>query len=91
MSSDSRDPRASFAWFSQEYSQALQAFETIQKQASTIIALGGSEDLRLLIDQFVDMCTRARTAAIEQKEDNFAEWFGELIEKAEAIRGALVQ
>ncbi|HEX6176848.1 MAG TPA: hypothetical protein VF057_00705 [Thermoanaerobaculia bacterium] len=91
MSSDSQDPRASFAWFTQEYSQALQAFETIEKQASTIIALGGAEELRVLIQQFVEMATSARNAAVAQGEEHFAEWFGELIEKAEAIRGALVQ
>lgn len=91
MSSESRDRRASFAWFSQEYAQALQAFETIEKQASTLVALGGLDDLRLFIDQFVEMASRAKARALEEDEEHFAEWFGELIEKADAIRGALVQ
>jgi hypothetical protein len=90
MPNDPDDSRASFEWFAQEYAQALQAYDAIEKQASTIAALGGLDELRIYIDQFVEMASQARARAVEEREENFAEWFGELIDKAEAIRGALV-
>ncbi len=35
------------------------------------------------------MAESTRKLALEKGEANFAEWFRELIEKAEAIRGAI--
>ena len=85
------DPRGNFTYFSNEYAQALQAYATIEQQASTLIALGSSDELLTFINQFVEMADRTRSLAIEKNEPNFAEWFAELIEKAEAIRGAIVE
>lgn len=86
---DSDDPRATFDYLSNEYAQALQAFTAIENQASTLMLLGYSDDLRQFIDQFLEMAERTRTVALEKNEANFAEWFRELIEKAETIREAL--
>ena len=91
MADDRDESRANFAYFTNEYAQALQAFATIEKQAATIVAFGAPEELRVFIDQFVEMAERARQLALERGEPNFAEWFGELIEKAEAIRSAVVK
>ncbi len=49
------------------------------------------EDLRTFIDQFLEMAEKTRALAIEKDEPNFAEWFGELIEKAEALRGTVTR
>ena len=87
---DERDEsRANFTYFSNEYAQALQAIAAIEKQAATIVAFGAPDELRTFIEQFVMMAEDTRRSALEKGEANFAEWFGELIEKAEAIRDAL--
>lgn len=86
---DRNDPRAVFDYLSTEYAQATHAFAAIEKQAATLMAFGGSDELRTFIEQFLDMATTARTRAEELGEPNFAEWFGELVEKAEALRHAL--
>ena len=86
---DSDDPRATFEHFSNEYAQALQAYETIEKQASTLMLMGYTGDLRQFLEQFLEMATRAKALAVEKGEQNFAEWFGELVEKAEALRSAV--
>lgn len=83
------DPRAAFDYFSNEYAQALQAFEAIERQASTLLLMGYSGDLRQFIDQFLEMATNARDLAIAKGEQNFAEWFGELVEKAEALKAGV--
>ena len=80
------DPRARFEHFSNEYAQALQAFAAIEHQASTLALMGHTDELRGFIDQFVAMATRTRDLAREQNEANFAEWFDELISKAEKLR-----
>ncbi|HUP47038.1 MAG TPA: hypothetical protein VM779_16145 [Thermoanaerobaculia bacterium] len=89
MPEDRDETSANFAYFSSEYAQAVDAFAAIEQQAATIIALGTPDDLRTYIDQFVEMADRTRQLAAERREPNFAEWFGELIEKAEAIRASL--
>lgn len=83
---DTRDPRAVFEYFSSEYAQALQAFEAIQKQAATLLVMGYNGDLMQFIDQFIEMSARTRNEALEANEPNFAEWFGELVEKAQALK-----
>jgi len=85
---DSDDPRATFDYFSNEYAQALQAFQAIENQASTLMLMGYSDDLRQFIEQFLEMASSARELAIEKGETHFAEWFGELVEKAESLRSA---
>lgn len=89
MADDRDESRANFIYFSNEYAQALQAIAAIEKQAATIIAFGAPDELRTFIDQFVTMADTTRNLALEKGEANFAEWFRELIEKAEAIRDAL--
>lgn len=83
---DPEDPRATFEYFSNEYAQALQAFAAIENQASTLQLMGYTDDLRQFIEQFITMARRTRDLAIERGETNFAEWFGELVQKAEKLR-----
>src|SRR5687768_9432406 len=86
---DPDDARANFEYFSNEYAQALQAFQAIENQASTLLLMGYTDDLRQFIEQFLEMATRAKSLALEKGETNFAEWFGELVEKAETLRSAV--
>ena len=78
--------RANFEYLSNEYAQALTAFQAIENQSSTLLLLGYTDDLRTFIEQFIEMATRAKLEAIEKDEPNFAEWFGELVRKAEELR-----
>lgn len=87
----SEEARQRFTYFSNEYAQALQAYKAIEDQSATLLLLGVADDLRLFVDQFLEMAERTRTLAVEQGETNFAEWFGELIEKASALRGEIVR
>ncbi|MGZ5445030.1 MAG: hypothetical protein ACXW31_10500 [Thermoanaerobaculia bacterium] len=83
------EPRARFEYFSNEYAQALQAYTAIENQTSTLLLMGHTDELRQFIDQFVAMATRTRDLAREKNETNFAEWFEELLEKAEQLRTAV--
>jgi len=85
------DPRANFDHFSAEYAQALQAFKAIENQSSTLLLLGNGDDLRTFIDQFITMAARVKAEAEDREEPHFAEWFAELIEKAEALRVEIAQ
>jgi len=85
------ESRESFTYFSNEYAQALQAYKAIEDQSTTLLLLGVAEDLRSFIDQFLEMASRMKALAVERGEANFAEWFGELIDKAEALRGEIVR
>jgi hypothetical protein len=85
------ETRENFTYFANEYAQALDAFKAIEEQSATLMVLGVTDDLRTFIDQFLEMAERTRKLAIERNEPNFAEWFGELIQKAEALRGAIAQ
>ncbi len=91
--SDEQDneSREDFEFFSNEYAQALQAFKAIEDQSTTLMLLGVADDLRGFVDQFIDMASRTRRLADEKNQPHFAEWFAELIEKAEALRGAIPQ
>ena len=80
------DPRADFEHFSNEYAQALQAYSAIENQASTLLLMGHSGELRTFLDQFIAMAARTRDSAAEKGEKNFVEWFDELIRKAETLR-----
>lgn len=80
------DSRADFEHFSNEYAEALRAYAAIENQASTLLLMGHSDELRTFIQQFLDMATRTRDQAREKGEQNFVEWFDELIRKAEALR-----
>lgn len=85
------DSRAVFEHFSNEYAQALQAFQTIEAQASTLLLMGYTDDLRQFIVQFIEMATRTRDLALEKNEKNFADWFGELIAKAQRLKEGVPQ
>jgi hypothetical protein len=84
---NSDEARKTFLYFSNEYAQALQAFAAIETQAATLKVMGYNGELETFIDQFLQMATRVRSEALEQGEANFAEWFDELVKKAEALRG----
>lgn len=83
---DTDESRANFEFLSNEYAQALQAFKTIEQQASTLLLLSGTEDLFQFLDRFVEMASRTRAVAIEKNEPNFEEWFDELIARANELR-----
>ena len=80
------ESREDFEFFSNEYAQALQAYAAIEQQAGTILLLGGSEELLGFIEQFIEMAIRTRDLAEERGEQNFSDWFGELVQKAQALR-----
>jgi len=85
----SDEARKTFEMLSNEYAQALHAFKAIEDQSTTLMLLGVGDDLRGFIDQFIEMAVKMKQVAEEKGEPHFAEWFGELIEKAEALRGAI--
>ncbi len=91
MTDDDRsdEARENFEFFSNEYAQALHAFKALEDQSTTLMLLGVADDLRTFVDQFLDMATRTKKLAEEKNQAHFAEWFAELIEKAEALRGAI--
>lgn len=93
MTDDDRsdEARENFEFFSNEYAQALHAFKAIEDQSTTLMLLGVADDLRTFVDQFIEMSTRTKQLAEEKNQAHFAEWFAELIEKAEALRGAIPQ
>jgi hypothetical protein len=88
MSDVPTDPRARFEYFSSEYAQALQAYTAIETQASTLLLMGYTDEFRQFIDQFLTMATRVGGLAAENGEQNFADWFAELVQKAEGLREA---
>jgi len=88
---NNEESREDFDYFSNEYAQALQAFKAIEDQSTTLMLLGVTDDLRGFVDQFIDMSSRTKRLAEEKEQPHFAEWFAELIEKAEALRGAIPQ
>ena len=85
------ESREDFEFFSNEYAQALQAFKAIEDQSTTLMLLGVTDDLRGFVEQFIEMASRTKRLAEEKQQPHFAEWFAELIEKAEALRGAIPQ
>lgn len=85
----SEQAREDFEYFSAEYAQALQAFKAIENQSTTLLLLGVSEDLKGFVDQFIEMASKTKRLAEEKNQAHFAEWFTELIQKAEALRSAI--
>jgi hypothetical protein len=85
----SDEARENFEYFSNEYAQALHTLKAIEDQSTTLMLLGVADDLRGFVDQFLEMATRIKKLAEEKNEPHFAEWFAELIEKAETLRGAI--
>lgn len=87
----SDEARETFNFLSNEYAQALQALKAIENQASTLLLLGGSDDLRTFVEQFIDMATRTKAMAEDAGEPHFVEWFDELVQRAEALRTEIVR
>ena len=85
------EARVVFDYFSREYAQALQAIDTIEQHAPTLIAVGNTEELRTFIQTFIEMADRTRRLAETQGEEHFAEWFGELVHRAGAVAAAVEQ
>jgi hypothetical protein len=84
--SDPDDSRATFERFSGEYAQAMQAYQAIANQASALLLMGYTDDLRGFVEQFITMAERTRDQAAEQGQSDFADRFGELVRKGEALR-----
>ena len=84
------DP-AHFEYFSNEYAEALRAVAAIENQASTLLMMGHHDELRGFLEQFIAMASRTREAAAEKGEQNFVDWFDELIRKAELLRGGVTR
>jgi prephenate dehydrogenase len=83
------EARAVFDYFSREYAQALQAIDTIEQHAPTLIAVGNVDELRQFVQTFIEMADRTRKLAETQDEEHFAEWFGELVNRATAVAAAM--
>jgi hypothetical protein len=85
----SDDSRTVFEHLSAEYAQAQEALAAIETQAPTLLLLGSRDELREFIAQFLQMAARVRGVAAEKHEQNFVEWFDELIARAERLRDAV--
>lgn len=82
---------AEFAHYTEQYSQAVQALETIRLQAAKFIALGSRGDLDRFLDQFIEMASRTAADAHQKELGKYAEWFLDLVHKAEAMKAAVRQ
>jgi hypothetical protein len=78
-----------FLAFSREYAEALEALEAIEKKGETIAGLGGGEDLRAFVEQFVAMAQAAEERASAAGLTEIASWFRELIGRAEGVNHRL--
>jgi hypothetical protein len=79
-----------FLSLSREYAEAVEALGTIEKQAESIVALGGREQLVEYVDQFLAMARRAGDQARECGLLEIAGWFDDLKLRASRIRAALL-
>jgi hypothetical protein len=78
-----------FLAFSREYSDALEALETIEKKGEAIAGLGGGEDLRAFVERFVAMAAEAEARAAAAGLPEIAAWFRELVARAETTKDRL--
>ena len=78
-------------YYSEQYTQAVQALETIRVQAPTLLMMGNTAELTRFLDQFIAMSSRAAADAHERKLDRFSDWFFELVAKAETMKAAEAQ
>lgn len=81
-----RDP---IAFYTAQYSQAVQAFETIRVQSDTFQLMGNTDELRSFLDQFIEMASRTAADAHLKQLDRIAGWFMELVQRAEQMRHSL--
>ena len=89
---DRRDEsQEDFVYLSNEYSQALQALETLRVKGTSLVVLGNQEELAGFFDQFVLMAQRSVAEAEKRNAPRFVEWFRELMENAEQLRTQLLR
>lgn len=77
------------AYYTSEYSQAVQAFETIRAQSETLKLMGSTTELGDFLRQFIDMASRTAADAHMQNLDRIAGWFLELVSRAERMKAEL--
>lgn len=80
-----------FVYLSNEYSQALQALETLRAKGTSLVVLGNQEELSNFFNQFVLMAQRSIAEAEKRNAPRFVEWFLELMENAEQLRSVLLR
>jgi len=80
-----------FLEISREYAQALEAYQAIEKQAATLMALGATTQLESFIGDFMRMATEAREHAREADMQNFTDWFDEMISQMRKLRVQLAE
>lgn len=79
------------AFYTEQYSQAVQAFETIRVQSDTFRLMGNQGELRGFLEQFIEMASKTAADAHLQQLDRIAGWFLELVQKAEQMKKSLDQ
>lgn len=89
MSEQSPEEHDRFLQISREYAEAVEAYDAIFKQATTLAALGAGAQLETFIADFLRMATGAREHAREAGFQNFTDWFDEMIRKMRELRGQL--
>lgn len=77
------------AYYTAQYSQAVQAFETIRVQSDTLRLMGNADELVAFLDQFIEMASRTAADAHLRQLDRIAGWFMELVQKAEKMKVTL--
>ena len=80
-----------FVYLSNEYSQALQALETLRIKGTSLVVLGNQDELANFFNQFVLMAQRSVDEAEKRNAPRFVEWFRELIVNAEQLRTQILR
>jgi len=80
-----------FVYLSNEYSQALQALETLRVKGTSLVVLGNQDELANFFNQFVLMAQRSVEEAEKRNAPRFVEWFRELIVNAEQLRTQILR
>jgi short-subunit dehydrogenase involved in D-alanine esterification of teichoic acids len=75
-----------FLKLSDEYAQALEALDAIERQAERIVAGGNEAELRAVVAHFHELATRASASARQKGQERFAEWFEELIRRVDQVQ-----
>lgn len=86
---DEADPGDPIAFYTDQYSQAVQAFETIRVQSETFKLMGNTDELSQFLNQFIEMASRTAADAHLKDLDRIASWFLELVSRAEKMKSDL--
>jgi len=78
-----------FEHFTSEYAQALEAFKNLKAKAGAILLMGGAEELRGFLEQFITMASERSREAAEKNLEHFEEWFQELATQARELRRSI--